>query len=236
MAEGILLGAVHFTGSMFWVWGVFACLFVFYSPTGNWEAKSKLLVDQVEGTGGEHGTWQSWMQAGFFPHILFPLLSACAWISLLFFCSQASSHFCGNSWFPGKLVLTCAWRKLQKGIDFSVFTGLSLRTRPVFQQPWWLSACFQMQFQILCFPFSLRWCGFWLCDILTNLEQHVGVLVLTVLKSSACWGRQCWRYSLCVCIYRITYSEIHLSPHPRELVCTGLQRSEKCLVFNKVFA
>lgn len=62
---------------------------------------------------------------------------------------------------------------------------------------------------------SCSWCDFWLCDILPNLKQHVGVLVL-ILKSSVCWRRQCWRYSLYMCIYRIPYSENSLTFLPMQ--------------------
>lgn len=62
---------------------------------------------------------------------------------------------------------------------------------------------------------SCSWCDFCLCDSLPNLKQHVGVLVL-ILKSSVCWRRQCWRYSLYMCIYRIPYSENSLTFLPMQ--------------------
>lgn len=140
-------------------------------------------------------------------------------------CSGDSSHLCGNSRFHGKLVLTCTWKKSQKCIGISGFTRLSLHMRAVFWQPWWLPACFQ----ILCFIFTVIDDVTFVCVVSFLIwSSMLVVLVLIVLKSSVCWRRQCWRYSLYLCIYRIPYPEnplsspsersgLHRAPEIREL-------------------
>lgn len=133
-----------------------ACLFVLFSTAGDWETKSKLLVDHLEGTGGDHRTWQSWMQAGGFLCSLFRLLSICAWISLLFFAIELLLSLCEFMVSWETCVDLCLKKTSETHWFFSVFIGLSLHTRAVFQQP-----CFQMQFQILHFSFhGFRWYGF----------------------------------------------------------------------------
>lgn len=160
------------------------------------------------------------MQSGIFPHVLFHLLSTCVWISLLFAVKilpilvrihsfidlylKKSSEMHWFFWF---------YKTFSAHENNILATLVAAWLFPDAVPDFWFSF------------HSCSWCDFWLCDILPNLKQHVGVLVL-ILKSSVCWRSQCWRYSLYMCIYRIPYSEnslIHFSPHVRNLVCTGLQ-------------
>lgn len=132
---------------------------------------------------GERGTWQSWMQAGVFPHVRLPLLSICAWISLLFFAVELFPTFVGIPGFLGNLCCPVPEENFQNTLIFCFFTGLSPCMRAVFQQAWRLPACFQMQFQILRFPFTVLGDVAFGCVISLQICSSMLVfLVLTVLK------------------------------------------------------
>lgn len=183
-----------------------------------------MLVDQLEGTGGLCGTWQSSMQAGVFLHVLLHLLYICARISLLFFAVEILPIFVGIHGFMGNLSWPVPEKKVRNALVFLVLQDF-LYTRAVFWQPWWLPACFQ----ILCFIFTVIDDVTFVCVVSFLIwSSMLVVLVLIVLKSSVCWRRQCWRYSLYLYIYRIPYPEnplfspsersgLHRAPEIREL-------------------
>lgn len=65
-------------------------------------------------------TWQSLMQAGVFLHVLFYLLSICAWISLLFFAVEILPMFVGIQGFMGNLSWPVPEKKFRNALVFLV--------------------------------------------------------------------------------------------------------------------
>lgn len=156
------------------------------------------------------------------------------------------SCFICSTFVPGLACYSLQWRFFPSLWEFTVSweTCLDLYLKKKSEMHWYfwfyktfsthessilatlVAACLFPDFMF--YFHSHRWCDFCLCGILLIWSSMLVVLVLIVLKSSVCWRRQCWRYSLYLCIYRIPYPEnplfspsersgLHRAPEIREL-------------------